>query len=80
MWWRKAAALPVVIGMIGAFCIMVAVSQIKWHAGIGRDGKPLMASIAWPWFTLIGTVAALSIAWLTRAVVARERLARVAVE
>ncbi len=64
--WRKGPAFPVVAGSIGSLLIMIAVSQIEWTTGTAPDGKPIKAQVAWPWFTLIGTAAALGIAWLTR--------------
>src|SRR5688572_27345680 len=54
VFWRKGPALPVIAGMLGAVTIMVIVH--------------LRAEIAWPWYTLIGTTAALSIAYLMRAI------------
>jgi SSS family transporter len=53
LFWRKGPALPVIVGMLGAVVIMILV---HWQA-----------QIAWPWYTLIGTTAALSIAYVTRA-------------
>lgn len=66
LFWRTGRALPVVAGAIGSFVVMIGISQIEWTVGIAPNGKPPKAQIAWPWFTLIGTTAALTIAWLTR--------------
>jgi solute:Na+ symporter, SSS family len=55
VFWRRGPALPVVIGMLGAVATMILV---HWKA-----------EIAWPWYTLIGTAAAMSIAYVTRAMI-----------
>jgi Na+/proline symporter len=63
--WKRGPAVPVVAGVLGAFVVMVCVSQITWTA-TGPTGEPTQQKVAWPWFTLIGTFAALGIAHLTR--------------
>ena len=55
VFWRKGRTLPVVLGMLGAVATMITIH--------------LSADIAWPWYTLIGTAAALAIAYLTRALI-----------
>ena len=55
VFWRKGPALPVVLGMLGAVAIMITVH--------------ISADIAWPWYTLIGTAAALGIAYFSRALI-----------
>ncbi len=54
---RKGRALPVIIGMVASFITMIL---------IGRK-----TSIAWPWFTLIGTLVTLGVASLTRRLMPR---------
>jgi hypothetical protein len=55
VFWRKGPALPVVLGMLGAVAIMITIH--------------VRATIAWPWYTLIGVTAALTIAHVTRALI-----------
>ena len=64
--WKKGPAAAVVAAIIGAFVIMLFISQIEWTS-TGADGQLIKHKIAWPWYTLIGTAAALGIAYLTRA-------------
>jgi solute:Na+ symporter, SSS family len=63
--WRKGHWLPICVGMIGSFVAMIFISRIEW---ISADAAvPGKSSIAWPWFTLIGTTLNIALAWLTRA-------------
>src|SRR5213075_3024156 len=48
LFWRKANSRPVVLGMFAALAVMTAVF--------------LKTKVFWPWYTLIGTVVALSVA------------------
>jgi solute:Na+ symporter, SSS family len=66
--WKRGSAVPVVAAMVGAFLIMIVVSRITWSS-IGVDGQEVQNKVAWPWFTLIGTITALSIAYITRALI-----------
>jgi solute:Na+ symporter, SSS family len=52
--WRKGSYLPVMTGMIASLIVMVFVS---------RSGQ-----VAWPWYTLIGTIVTLLVASLGRGV------------
>jgi SSS family solute:Na+ symporter len=58
--WRKGRSTPVVVGMLAALGVMT------W---VFLSGK-----VFWPWYTLIGTVVALSIAWMARAVMRHEKI------
>jgi solute:Na+ symporter, SSS family len=53
--WKRGRAVPVIVGMVGSFIGMIFVSRIQ-------DPK-----IAWPWYTLIGTIICVGLAWVTRA-------------
>jgi Na+/proline symporter len=59
LFWRKASSTPVVIGMFAAFAVMT---------GIFTKTK-----IFWPWYTLIGTLVALSVASVARLFVRDEK-------
>lgn len=67
--WRRAPWLPVCIGMVASFGAMLWITQVQWTEIV--DGKPIVAKIAWPWFTLIGTIIALSAASLCKAFMPR---------
>lgn len=58
--WRKASSVPVVIGMFAALAVMAAIL--------------LKTNVFWPWYTLIGTVVALSIASLARIILRDEKI------
>lgn len=52
LFWRKASATPVVIGMFAALFVMTYIF--------------LQTKIFWPWYTLIGTFVMLSTAYIAR--------------
>jgi SSS family solute:Na+ symporter len=60
--WRRGRALPVIVGMVGSFIGMLVVSRIE---------EP---KIAWPWYTMIGTMMCVGLAWITRAVMGKQPL------
>ncbi len=60
--FRHGRAFPVVAGMVASLLAMIAVSQISWETLV--DGKRTEVTIAWPWFTLIGTAVTLATTWL----------------
>lgn len=70
LFWRKGPTLPVVVGTLASFLAMIGISQFEWTQ-IGADGKPAIVRLAWPWFTLTGTLITLGTAWLVRAVMER---------
>jgi solute:Na+ symporter, SSS family len=52
LWARRGRALPVIVGMVVSLVTMIVISR--------------KTSVAWPWFTLIGTLVTLSVAWMAR--------------
>ncbi|MEP6663424.1 MAG: hypothetical protein ABJC04_07135 [Verrucomicrobiota bacterium] len=68
LWWKRSSALPVIIGMAASVVITIYIANFaSWKTGvIGADGNPVMAKVAWPWFTLIGTTITLVIASVIR--------------
>jgi SSS family solute:Na+ symporter len=70
--WRRASGIPVCVGMIVSFLVMLLVSQIHWQ--VTENGKVAIVKIAWPWFTLIGTTVCLMTAWAIRKVSPRSEL------
>lgn len=71
LWWKRGASWPVVIGALTAVVVMVGISRLEWSQ-TGPAGVSTQAKVAWPWFTLIGTVVTLGIAALVRALWARQ--------
>lgn len=67
LWWKKGSSLPVVVGATASLVVMILISRLEWPQ-VGANGVKVMAKVAWPWFTLIGTIVTLSTAWLVRAV------------
>ena len=59
------AALPVVAGATASLVVMIWVSRFEW-VQITGTGEVARARVAWPWFTLIGTIVTIGSAWLTR--------------
>lgn len=52
--WRKGRAGPVIVGMLGSLIVM-AYLYLNWRQ-----------TIAWPWYTMIGTLVTIGVAWLVR--------------
>jgi Na+/proline symporter len=65
--WKKGTALPVVVGSMTSLILMIFVSRFEWTqtSATGEVGK---AKLAWPWFTLTGTLVTIGTAWLTRGI------------
>ena len=61
VFWKNGRAVSVITGMIAALLVMIGVSQFSWDATV--DGKIVAQKIFWPWFTLIGAVVTLTVAW-----------------
>ena len=59
---RKGSPWPLIIGMVASLLVMLGVSQHEWTAAV--KGQEMKLKVAWPWFTLIGTVVTLGLSWL----------------
>lgn len=68
LFWRSGRSLPVIIGMVVAVASTVYIANFFTFSTVGPDGKAVVGKVAWPWFTLIGTVITLTVAWLVRLV------------
>jgi SSS family solute:Na+ symporter len=75
VFWRKGPAGPVVIGMLVSLTVMLLIQVLPkldwthdWWMRVFRS------EIFWPWYTLIGTVVTLAVAFSVRALV-RPKLA-----
>jgi Na+/proline symporter len=67
VFWKNGRAVSVIAGMLAALLVMIGVSQISWTVEAG--GKTETHKVFWPWFTLIGVVVTLTVAWLTNQLV-----------
>lgn len=64
IFFKSKRSAPAVTGMLAAVVVMIGVSLLRWDGII--DGKAVVLSVAWPWFTMIGTLVTLGVAWITR--------------
>ena len=62
VFWKRGRAVSVIIGMLASLVCMIALSQYSWS--IEAAGKTETHKLFWPWFTLIGTIVTLTVAWL----------------
>ncbi len=60
LFWKKGPAGPVIVGAITSLIVMIGASKFEWTQMNGA-GEAVKAKIAWPWFTLIGTVVTISV-------------------
>jgi Na+/proline symporter len=65
LFWRGGSPIPVCVGMIGSLLAMIFVTQFEWNSQF------IKGKIAWPWYTLIGTIITLTLAWISRAVLSK---------
>lgn len=68
---RKGSPWPLILGMLVSLLVMIGVSQYEWTALV--NGKEAKLKMAWPWFTLIGTVVMLAVAALAGRLMKRGR-------
>jgi solute:Na+ symporter, SSS family len=62
LWWKRGRSWPVVTGMLTSLVVMIFISRFRWE---GREGDAVVElKVHWPWFTLIGTVTTITVAWL----------------
>jgi len=66
LFWRSGSPIPIFVGMTGSFLTMIWVSRFEWV--ISNAPALVRGTIAWPWYTLIGTIITLGLAWITRLV------------
>jgi Na+/proline symporter len=63
--WTKGRALPVIVGTLASVAVMVGLSQYEWTQ-VNAAGEASQVKLAWPWFTLTGTLVTLGVAWAVR--------------
>jgi Na+/proline symporter len=64
--WRNGRSLPVIVGSLTSLAVMIFVSRYEWTRATAT-GEVVKLSMAWPWFTLTGTIVTIGTAWLVRA-------------
>ena len=62
VFFKKTRPAAVIAGMILSLVGMIAVSQYSWTTEVA--GQTVEHKVFWPWFTLIGTLLTLSVAWV----------------
>ncbi len=62
LFWKRGSPVPVSVGMLGSVLAMMVVTQTEWSSSLVKG------RIAWPWFTLIGTIITLAVATAIRSV------------
>lgn len=70
LFWRKGGSTPIIVGMIGSLAVMIFVSRYEWP--VAQAPAVQTAKVAWPWYTLIGTLVTLGLAWVTRLILGRK--------
>ncbi|MBC7368692.1 MAG: hypothetical protein H7343_18100 [Undibacterium sp.] len=69
LFWRRLGARATMVGMTASLVVM---NLIYWPANIPatRDWwmRTFGAEVFWPWFTLIGTLVTLGVAWIVRTI------------
>jgi SSS family solute:Na+ symporter len=69
LFWRRLGARATMVGMMASLVVM---NLIYWPANIPATKDWWMrtfgAEVFWPWFTLIGTVVTLAVAWMVSVV------------
>ncbi len=63
VFWKNGRALPVIAGMVAALAVMIGVSRFSWTVAVG--GHTETRTVFWPWYTLIGVLVTLAVAWAT---------------
>ena len=67
IFWRKESYVPIFVGMIGSLLAMIAISRFEWV--VSQAPTVQTAKVAWPWYTLIGTIICVGLAWVTRSII-----------
>src|SRR3989454_6907024 len=75
VFWRKGRSAPVIIGMLISLAVMTLIQLLPkldstkdiWMSTVGTE-------IFWPWYTLIGAVVTIGVAWLMTLILRRRNL------
>jgi SSS family transporter len=67
VFWKRGRAIPIVAGMtvaLGTMTAIQALPKLAWSKGLWQ--RLVGVEVFWPWYTLIGAVVTLAVAWLLR--------------
>ena len=68
VFWRKGRAMPVVAAMIVSLCVMAGIQFLPKLESVKefwqRSFHTQIIEIFWPWYTLIGVIITVGVAWL----------------
>jgi SSS family solute:Na+ symporter len=65
IFWKNRRAFPVVTGMLSSLAVMTAVQVLPAQSATRPIWMKLVGTeIFWPWYTLLGVIVTLSVAWL----------------
>src|SRR6266850_1709530 len=65
VFWKKGRATPVIAGMLVSLAVMTAIQLLpKLDFSRSLWGKTIGTEIFWPWYTLIGVIITVSVAWV----------------
>jgi SSS family transporter len=74
LFWKRGSAIPIFVGMIGSLLAMIWITEkLRITTPSGDQG-----GIAWPWFTLIGTIICCGLAWITSLFVPKRNIPNIA--
>ena len=72
VFWKKGRSLPVIVGMLTSLAIMTAIQFLpKWDMTKDFWTRAVGVEVFWPWYTLIGVIVTLGMAWLTQRFIVR---------
>ncbi|HVY71627.1 MAG TPA: hypothetical protein VHH73_16970 [Verrucomicrobiae bacterium] len=69
VWWKKGSATPIIVGAFASLAVMLWVSNLGWEEK-AASGEAVLKKVAWPWFTLTGTLVTVGVAWCVRVITA----------
>jgi len=65
VFWKKGRATPVIAGMLVSLAVMTVIQLLpKLDFSRSLWGKTIGTEIFWPWYTLIGVIITVSVAWV----------------
>jgi SSS family transporter len=75
VFWRQGRAAPVITGMVASLAGMTAIQllpKLAWSRPFWM--KWVGAEVFWPWYTLIGTLVTVGVAWAVRRIMGSRAL------
>src|SRR5262249_54144302 len=81
LFWKRGRASAVIIGMITSLLVLSRVQNLP-HGKFTEEfwSWTIHTEIYWPWYTLIGVVTTISVAWLVNAAMPDKRATQPEVE